>query len=293
MRLAHSFNQVARISTSLHKSSISSVRKLRDCSLDVFRNQAFIPGVPARLPATATSFDVPALAKWFSISKDDSLPQLRQEYWEPHHQALLPIEITTSVDGGKILFDRHFLPLRFFLESLGQGDNASKVRLYLAQCQISELPRPLQDDVPTPDLVLHAGKGDVYDANVWIGKVPTYTPLHRDPNPNFFVQLAGAKKVRLYPPDVGASIFQLVQQKLRQPSQSGIFRGEEMMQGEERKALEDIVWKQNEIENEGYQSFCQEITIERGEALFIPKGWWHSLKGIGQGMNGSANWWFR
>jgi hypothetical protein len=33
-----------------------------------------------------------------------------------------------------------------------------------------------------------------------IGHPPTYTPLHRDPNPNIFVQLAGEKVVRLLAP---------------------------------------------------------------------------------------------
>jgi len=33
--------------------------------------------------------------------------------------------------------------------------------------------------------------------------------------------------------------------------------------------------------------------LDAGDALFIPKGWWHSVKGLGDGINGSVNWWFR
>jgi len=33
--------------------------------------------------------------------------------------------------------------------------------------------------------------------------------------------------------------------------------------------------------------------LEAGDGMFIPKGWWHSVKGVGKGIIGSANWWFR
>ena len=167
-------------------------------------------------------------------------------------------------------------------------------RLYLAQCQISDLPQPLQADLLTPDLVLKAGKGDIYDANIWIGLPPTYTPLHRDPNPNFFLQLAGTKIVRLFPPEVGSEIFGAVQAKLGRNG-SAVFRGEEMMQGEEREMLANEVWGDGDSSQlcPGLQVGGYEATVEQGKALFIPLGWWHSIRSVGTGTTASVNWWFR
>ena len=111
-----------------------------------------------------------------------------------------------------------------------------KARAYLAQAPIMELPRALRDDVPTPELVLRAGRGDVYDSSIWLGEAPTYTTLHRDPNPNLFVQLAGRKVVRLFKPEAGRAIFAKVQEKIGGAA-SETMRGEEMMGGAEKEVI--------------------------------------------------------
>lgn len=166
----------------------------------------------------------------------------------------------------------------------------------------------MRDDVPTPDLVLRAGKGDVYDSSIWLGRAPTYTPLHRDPNPNLFVQLAGRKVVRILRPRDGDAVFARVQERIG-GSASATMRGEEMMRGAEKRALEEEVWGEGLDEEGAMQGF--EAEVARGDGLFIPKGWWHSIKGVGEGMTGSVrgigcftlafvsniglqvNWWFR
>jgi hypothetical protein len=180
-------------------------------------------------------------------------------------------------------FHRFNAPLSLFLQACRSN---SAQRLYIAQAQIADLPKQLRDDLPTPSLVKEAGKGDVYDANIWMGIPPTYTPLHKDPNPNLFVQLASSKRVRIFKPSVGASIFREVQQSIGQRSSSA-FRGEEMMEGPERDALDESVWGQS-VGTEGY-----EVVVSPGDALFIPKGWWHSIKSTGTGVTASVNWWFR
>jgi len=146
----------------------------------------------------------------------------------------------------------------------------------------------MRDDLPTPEVVLKAGKGDVYDSSIWLGLAPTYTPLHRDPNPNLFVQSAGKKLVRLCRPETGRAIFAKVQEKIG-GSASATMRGEEMMQGAEKRALEAEVWH----DDTASRSAVWEAELESGDAIFIPKGWWHSIKGVGDGMTGSVNWWFR
>lgn len=166
--------------------------------------------------------------------------------------------------------------------------------LYMAQTQLIDLPPEVQKALPTPHLVLEADRGDVYDANLWLGTAPTYTPLHKDPNPNLFVQLTGRKIVRAFTPTIGRGIFDAVQREMRGAASNSIkglvgnaaFRGEEMMQGSEREISDRRVWTDCDVE--GY-----EVVVEAGDSLFIPQGWWHSIKSLSDGLNGSVNWWFR
>ncbi|KAL2416049.1 hypothetical protein ABEF91_003313 [Exophiala dermatitidis] len=228
--------------------------------------------------------------------------------------------------------------------------NLKMQTIYLAQCEISSLPPALQKDIPTPELLmkqpqnststssstaLNLIKGDIYSSSLWLGRPPTYTPLHRDPNPNLFIQLAGRKVMRLLPPEVGDAVFEDVQRQLLNLSSSfssfsSTIRGEEMMAGPERVLLHDAVWGAtteaqavasddatatandstgnvsiasnanatnasfggnryaNVLNKYGFQ-----VELGIGEALFIPKGWWHSVKGVGDGVTASVNWWFR
>lgn len=173
--------------------------------------------------------------------------------------------------------------------------------LYVAQAPINDLPEELRNDLPAGDIVKYAGRGDVYDSSIWLGLEPTYTPLHRDPNPNLFVQLCSTKVVRLLPPASGDLIFHCIQQTLGRSSGNSRIRGAEMMQGLERQAFYNAVWERAE-EQPGWQPGgdmpalpMQEATLDPSDALYIPKGWWHSVKSMSSDgrLNGSVNWWFR
>lgn len=308
---------------------------LSDASIDTFKSQAFEPQTPTLLPRQHYS-DLPAVHKWFSRDPKTGLNSLNSTYLAKYGSTLVPLEISNNEH-----FARVEQSLSFFLEcvkassstfskhrnryfsSYTPGARAVKrtkqsndfftsatntttptARVYLAQAPLADLPRGLANDVPTPEIVSKAGKGDVYDSSIWLGLAPTYTPLHRDPNPNIFVQLAGKKVVRIFGPHVGRAIFAKVQEKIG-GSASATMRGEEMMQGLEKQALEEEVWEQTESD----LGECWEAELEAGDGIFIPKGWWHSIKGIGPGMTGSVchilsfhkkvltllqvNWWFR
>ncbi|KAK3075584.1 hypothetical protein LTR53_001022 [Teratosphaeriaceae sp. CCFEE 6253] len=266
--------------------------------VDTFRADAFQPGTPALLPRQ-TFHQLPAVRKWFVTSSTGI--ELNSSYLARFGSTTVPLEISNDA-----AFARIEQSLSFFLEPYVPGGRAAMrathsddfssaattpsptARVYLAQAPMNDLPEQLKDDLPVPELVLKAGKGDVYDSSVWLGRAPTYTPLHRDPNPNLFVQLAGTKVIRLFKPDVGRAIFAKVQEAIG-GSASATMRGEEMMHGAEREALEAEVWG----ETSGLDSAGWEAELHGGDGLFIPKGWWHSVKGVGEGMTGSVNWWFR
>lgn len=267
---------------------IPEVRKLPDWSVTNFRRHAFEPELPAFLPAVPSSA-LPAASRWFQRPpKGESDTELRLDYFEQYGDTIVPLEITTTrSDSESLIFQRNYAPLELFLESVKRGRSPGGTTIYLAQCQLQDLPLQLRQDLPTPDVVLRSGKGDVYDMNLWMGLPPTHTPLHRDPNHNLFIQLSGLKLVRLYPPETGASILARVHQKLGIRSSTSL-RGEEMMQGEERTLLDKEVW--NSVDDNRH---CQLAKLNSGEALFIPLGWWHSIKGIGSAISTSVNYWFR
>lgn len=254
-----------------------SVNSLKDDNLTTFQKECFHPEQPALLPGQFTN--LPAMKKWFILG-DKNNNTLNTTYLDRHGgDAFVPLELTQSTPEGSS-FQSFHAPLKLFLRWIEKPTSST---LYLAQCQLLDLPEILRADIRTPSLVAHAGKGDIYDTNLWIGHPPTYTPLHRDPNPNLFVQLAGKKIVRLLPPNDGQAVFAAVRARLGKSADRGAaaFRGEEMMQGAERALLDEVVWGDD---GKGF-----EAKLEAGDGLFIPKGWWHSIKGVGKDITGSVS----
>ncbi|KAE8443323.1 hypothetical protein EG329_001966 [Mollisiaceae sp. DMI_Dod_QoI] len=289
-------------------------QSLKLIDVDEFRKTAFVPETPLLIShGTTPEHALPAGTKWFTrprASNEGIMKHTEQyvslEYLSPFADTILPYELYippenphSQLEGNGLAsilnevakatpdstFHRFNSPLGIFLQASSLPP-LSRPRLYIAQAQTTDLPPQLQADLPTPRLVKEAGKGDVYDANIWMGIPPTYTPLHKDPNPNLFVQLSSKKRVRLFPPRIGMEIFRQVQMAIGQNGSSS-FRGHEMMEGPERDALEEAVWGES-VNEEGL-----EADLDAGDALFIPKGWWHSIKSEGQEVNASVNWWFR
>lgn len=306
LRPAHRSRNLSSSSTRPYR----TLEALQHVDVDTFRQQYFAPEHPVVLPRSQFC-DLPAVANWFESTSPRSTamsrPQTRLnlEYLRKHAaDAFVPLELTELAissssgngnllqkDGSKdvVSFRQFHAPLTVFLEWMRTVEKTSpqSSRLYLAQCQLLDLPQVLRDDFPTPDLVAKAGKGDIYDTNVWIGHPPTYTPLHRDPNPNLFVQLAGKKVVRLLAPSEGQALFSSIRRQLGKSGgkDAAAIRGEEMMQGQERALLDERVWGDSaSAGSDGYEAH-----LDAGDGLFIPKGWWHSIKGVGEGVTASVS----
>ncbi|KAK1675715.1 JmjC domain-containing protein [Colletotrichum godetiae] len=200
------------------------------------------------------------------------------------------VHAASNPNASEPKFSSFVAPLQLLLKAAEFNSlHEKKIKqLYIAQAQLPDLPLELQEDLPIPRIVLEAGKGDVYNSSVWLGLEPTYTPLHRDPNPNLFCQLVGSKTVRLLQPSSGDRLYRQVQTQLQQLGSSRI-RSTEMMEGRERVAMNTAIWGLDSHED------IIEAHLSPGNALFIPKGWWHSVKsGHHDGrLNASVNWWFR
>ncbi|KAK5661889.1 hypothetical protein OQA88_9998 [Cercophora sp. LCS_1] len=194
-------------------------------------------------------------------------------------------------------FLRFQAPLSLLAEGLkfNQQSVTTKLgELYIAQTPLTDLPLGLMADVPTPNLVKEAGKGQLYNSSIWMGLQSTYTPWHKDPNLNLFVQLCGVKTIRLCPPRAGYKLFLEVQNRLDTGSRGGSssIRGAEMMEGDEREALHKAVWSEAD---DCPPNMYEASHLNPGDALFIPKEWWHSVQSVGPygDLNASVNWWFR
>ncbi|KIW67651.1 hypothetical protein PV04_06887 [Phialophora macrospora] len=278
---------------------------------------------------TNTNTDIDIDASGINLPRSS---ELRTSFWSGYESTVVALEVTN--DGH---FERLEAPIQILLAYLSKAQSppssspspspslppegpepepAPRLSIYLAQSDLSTLPPPLQADVPTPTLLRSSPpssgsgsrsrsrsiKGDIYASSLWMGRPPTYTPLHRDPNPNLFIQLAGQKTIRLLPPDIGDAIYGDVMMATApggadsSPSSfSSRIRGEEMMVGPERNLLHDGIW---DADHSGryadlLRTHCLETTLGLGDALFTPKGWWHSVKGVGTGVTASVNWWFR
>ncbi|KAI1747068.1 Clavaminate synthase-like protein [Xylaria castorea] len=246
---------------------------------------------------------------WFASPKPERGPVSFGDKLSSSADAMVSYELITSssrddhllasAESNRSRFLQFDAPLSLIIQASRYNqrtDNSSHrmKQLYIAQSDIRSLPPALAEDLPVPELVKHAGKGDIYSSSIWLGLQPTYTPLHRDPNPNIFCQLAGSKAVRLLRPRAGLSVFQDVRRRLG-ASGSSRFRGSEMMEGPEREGLHRAVWVDDHSDNALREREIWQAVLDPGDALFIPHGWWHSVRSIGREaeLNASANWWFR
>lgn len=251
------------------------------------------PAFDATKPAVFRSAfaDYPAKKKWFTSSNEPSgYPQeLNMAYLEKHGDATVTLEVTrpfTRCQQNET-FDRIEAPFSLLLAHISAAEE-HELRLYLAQHSLEDLPAELNKDLPTPLAFLShlKARGDIYASSLWMGSPPTRTPLHRDPNPNLFVQLAGKKKFRIMRPDIGRSIFERVSQRIRGVAGDANMRGAEMMQGREMEGLEAAVWSEDKYLLDGQEGW--ETTVTSGDALYIPLGWWHAVRGFGEGANASV-----
>ncbi|KAI8963260.1 Clavaminate synthase-like protein [Daldinia sp. FL1419] len=195
-----------------------------------------------------------------------------------------------GIFGNSSNFQQFNAPLSLIMSASQFNETQSEpfkriTNLYVAQSNLNDLPEPLFQDLPVPDIVKYAGKGDIYNSSIWLGLQPTYTPLHRDPNPNIFCQLVSSKRVRLIEPNQGDDIYARVRRALGSSGNSR-FRGAEMMDGRERELLHCAVWDDESV---------IEASLNPGDGLFIPKAWWHSVasSGLEGELNASVNWWYR
>ena len=131
---------------------------LPDAHVDTFRQQCFIPERPGVFPR-AHFRDLPALKNWFQSSdrSPTTATRLNVEYLQSHAgDAFVPLELTEVAPSDKSpnseavsqtdtsdvhTFRKFHAPLTLFLDWMRMAETSSQSsRLYLAQCQLLDLP---------------------------------------------------------------------------------------------------------------------------------------------------------
>lgn len=177
----------------------------------------------------------------------------------------------------------------------------SALEFYLPQLPLLTIFPELQSLLePAPALITTPPARGVVDAvGFWLGPRTTQssTPLHTDPNWNVFLQLAGKKRVRLWDPEVGGELVAAVDEVTGWRWSRGGLKEKEM-EGRGREVMDWAVWgnggrdgamksveksipieavreKMGRCRDEGF-----EVELERGDAMFIPRGWWHAVRSV-------------
>jgi hypothetical protein len=128
---------------------------------------------------------------------------------------------------------------------------------YLSMFRVFEQFPQLQDDVDF-SLLEAMTLWQVYFA--WLGPAGTLTGYHIDWIDNILAQIKGRKRVWLVPPSASRAMY---------PSSKYDYRS----------TLSEV--EPNTWDIKRYPQFAEvrpaEITLEQGEMLFIPRGWWHRV----------------
>ena len=108
--------------------------------------------------------------------------------------------------------------------------------------------------------------------NAWLGG-RTLSPLHRDPYDGLLVQLIGRKEVRLVPPGA-EGIYPCVRPQQNTSEVDAFAPDLERYPRFEARLSEG-----------------REASLEPGDALWVPKGWWHAVRATSAASFSVSFWW--
>lgn len=123
--------------------------------------------------------------------------------------------------------------------------------------------------------------------NVWIGPADTFTPIHKDPYHNLFVQVVGSKRVHLFPPSTAPDLHL---------SQSGTQTNTSVVPSEDY-LLRDGGQGSDASQYPGLARALEHpsashAVLHPGDALYIPRGWFHCVRSLATSVSVN-DWWLQ
>ncbi|MEB3217769.1 MAG: cupin-like domain-containing protein [Nostocales cyanobacterium 94392] len=171
------------------------------------------------------------------------------------------------------------IPFSEYAEKLLSGE-AEQKDIYLGKCPLTNT--PLANNPSFKRLESQLGLSiPVTPLNLWVGFKGHTTCLHCDAFDGTLIQLYGAKKVILFPPN---QLYNLYPFSLLN----------NILYGFKRRASYSQVYPQKP----DFQAFPRfkkalsqsyEVVVNQGEILYIPVGWWHEVTCLADGVVCSVN----
>jgi len=184
---------------------------------------------------------------------------------------------TVPVEVGKHYLDaewgQELITVTEFLEKYIARPMPPDKRGYLAQHPLFDQIPKLKEDILVPEYCSLKDK-DVPVINAWFGPKETVSPLHYDCSHNILAQVVGRKYIRLYSPEYSKILGPRSCLMERNSSKVDLDDTEEV-----RKA------RINQIE-------FVDLILQPGDALFIPRKWWHYVRALDISFSVSF-WWDR
>ena len=205
-----------------------------------------------------------------------------------HGHRVVPIEKGTMTEKSGLKEEmvtlKHFLSaflcpssskLVWSLMHSTKDSTAQSSIAYLAQHQLFEqIPELLKDIEASPPL---CGDDGPSNTNAWIGTGGTRTPLHYDSYDNLFVQIVGAKYIRLYHPRETSNLHVMKQSDTSYGKQGNISSVD--------CELEDF-----SLHPMAEHAKYSEALLFPGDCLYIPSRHWHYVRSCC--TSASVNFWF-
>jgi lysine-specific demethylase 8 len=271
------------------------------CGFDGFKSSSVTP----TLLEAELGFE--AIGKW-------NMDWLKME----HGHRLVPVEVGFAnnphhdQEGGQPLSQQKLILLLDFIEnvcgkeegnsgeSAGKDDSdcfmaissvvpvtAARTVAYLAQNRLlDQIPQLCVDIVEPPEVALLRSMigngsstpgGDATVVRLWIGGTASITPLHFDRRHNILCQIYGSKVVYLYRPLCPATTKRA-------------FYPQSAFGGESNASSVDVENPNFELHPDFPPEPDMCCHLVRGDALFIPEGWWHAVKSLEPSI--SVNFWW-
>jgi hypothetical protein len=241
-----------------------------DMSLDGFHSEYVAVSQPLVIRGFAVEW--PAISKWRYL----------QYLVRNHGHRLVPIELGSMMANT---MKEDLISFRSFIESflaasttkeywsLSDASDACSRVAFLAQHPLLDQIPMLQGDLDMrPTLCGPGGPSHVY---IWMGTGGTRTPLHFDSYDNLFVQVVGAKYIRLYSPSETSKLY---------VSSKSVYG----LQGNMSEVdCEQEDWEKHPSAREAAYT---EVLLLPGDCLYIPARTWHYVRSLSTSV--SVNFWF-
>lgn len=192
----------------------------------------------------------------------DDWPALTR--WTPEHLKATCGDAMVEVEAGRSAADANLLnvnrSMRFgdFVDLVERGGDSDDV--YMTAQNDSGNGAALSalwEDVRLPDL-LTRDRGPIGGAFLWYGPAGTLSATHHDLTNNLMAQVIGRKRVQLVAPNESAHLYNDFGR-----------RSQVSLESPDLEAFPDLAGVT-----------IMEVVIGPGDLLFIPAGWWHSVRAL-------------